>query len=253
MSENDRLVDPATITVTDAEPSSGISNADGATVEPERRLEPSIDMPVELQGKELPEIVERFRNKESERGRLAKEVGDLRKRIREYEAATQQPQQQEANPDYWDDPLKAIDSRLEPIQSQMNELRADRLRAELTSTHPDWQDTISKPEFQEWVKERESRVLLATSGDAGNVNAARELLDSYKEALDSGNATPAEAVRRDRLDRAASPERGTSRRPMGKVWTNTEIQNLKIYQPRVYDEKLPEIRRAYAENRVRNE
>ena len=119
-----------------------------------------------------------------------------------------------------------------------------------TVNNPDWLDIKDRPEFGEWVREKRSRVQLAITADAGDIESAIELFDDYKSALETGNATPKEAVRRDRQARSGVAEKGTPKRPVGQMYTRTELQNLRAYNPRRYEELLPDIRRAYSEGRV---
>lgn len=241
-----RLVDPDR--PADPIENRDVSKFDGETLHPQQTHGV---LPPNLQGKSPEEIAEDYRKLQSERGRLGNEVGQLRKQLEQLMQEREQPQKDsQPEPDYWSDPESAVKHQLEPLQRQMQEMRAEKLRAELRAHHPDYQEVVGRDEFREWVMEKKSRTLLAQQGDAGDVESARELLDLYKEAMATGNATPQEAVRRDRTARASSSERGSGRRPTGTVYKRGELQNLRAYNRRRYEELLPDIRRAYAEGRV---
>lgn len=238
-----RLVEPDK----PAEPQANreISKFDGETLHPQQSHGV---LPPNLQGKSPEEIAEDYRKLQAERGRLGNEVGQLRKQLEQLAQEREKPR--EDPPDYWTDPDSAVKHQLEPLQREIHEMRAEKLRAELRAHHPDYQEVVERDEFREWVKEKRSRMLLAQQGDAGDVEAARELLDTYKELMATGNATPQEAVRRDRTARASSSERGSGRRPMGTVYKREELINLRAYNRMRYEELLPDIKRAYAEGRV---
>jgi DNA repair exonuclease SbcCD ATPase subunit len=211
---------------------------EGSTLAP-RTLEPAPP------SEDVEKLRESYKKLESERGRQANEIGQLRKQLEQLQQA---PKEEPAN--YWSDPEKAVEQKIKPLASKISQLEAEKLRAELKAIHPDYQDVVSKPEFSEWVKEKRSRLLLAMSGESGDVEAASELLTEYKSALETGNATPQEAVRRDRLARSGAAEKGTPRRPAGQVYRRAELQNMRAFNPRKYEEMLPDIRRAYQEGRV---
>lgn len=232
-------------------PKSDRNPYEGLTVEPGRQNVTGDGLPQNLQNKDVDQIAEDYRKLQAERGRQANEIGELRRQLAEVQAAKKDVHA-EPDPDYWEDPARAVDAKLQPIQRKMAELEADKTRAELRSTHPDYEQTFQDAGFREWMQERRSRVLLAMSADAGDVDAARELLDTYREAAATGDATPREAVRRDRVARASATERGSGRRPSGQVWSRMELQNMRAFNPTRYQELLPEIKRAYAEGRVRD-
>lgn len=238
---NSRLVDPKPSSPS-GDPKRAHPN-EGQTLKPQQFSE----APANLAGKDESGVLEDYKRLQSELGRRANEIGELRQKLAKLEA----DKKPDPTPDYWDDPDKATDAKLAPLREKIAQIEAEKARAELRSTHPDYESIVSTPEFGEWVRDKRSRVLLAQAGDSGDVDSARELLDLYKSAVENGDETPKQAVKRDRQARAGAAERGSGKRPTGQIYSRAEIQNLRAFNKRRYEELLPDIKRAYAEGRVR--
>lgn len=242
MSENDTIPDSRLVDV---------KESIAPETAPDASEDASSNLPDNLQGKSVDEIVADYRKLQSERGRLGNEVGQLRKQVEAMQSKVVEAPQEPT--DFWEEPEKAVQESIQPLKQEIEQLKVERLNAELRAHHPDFEQVTGSHEFQEWVKESRSRQLLATHAiTQQDVDSARELLDTYKQALATGNATPQEADRRQRTARAASSERGSARKPTGKMYTHAELQNMRAYDRKRYEELSAsgELQRIYKEGRV---
>ena len=214
---------------------------------PKQVTETKPEIPEHLQGKSYEELVADYRSLESKLGRQANEIGTLRKAIEE----VQVPAQHYEPVDFYEDPDAAMEQHLAPLRAELSQLQAEKARAELSASHPDWQDIAKDDSFVEWIKEKESRTLLAISGDRGNVKAAKELLDDFK-AWKAGDEPSSTKQKRDRLVASVGAERGSGRRPSGDIYSRAELRNLRAQNPQRYNELMPSIKAAYRDGRVRD-
>jgi hypothetical protein len=228
----------------------------------------TFDVPKKFQGKSFEDVVEAYTNLEKENGRKANEVGELRKLTDEIlRQQVAQPAQADEHineeigiNDFFDNPAeavnKALDSnpRLQQLEERLNKENQKTTHQALLNRHSDADDIVASPEFQSWIQESPSRLkMLQESHVNYDVELASDLLNVYKttkqvstdEAIAERDAIAAAELKK------ASSEKGDVTTNVNKVYRRAELIRLKIERPSVYAAMSDEIRKAYAEGRVR--
>lgn len=223
-----------------------------------------------FRGKSKEDVIEMYRNAESHMGRLANEVGQLRRTTDQIlldKRATDLKQNgtvaKELKPtDLLERPTEALDdffaSRasavLEPLQNRINSLENELASTRLNSTHTDAVSIANSGEFQEWVKESPLRQQVAQLAGNGNIRATQDLLTEYKLSKKNSNLEAAlKAVEGATLEsgRTGSDSGGGSR-STGKTYRSSDLIALRMRDPDRYEDPVfsAEILKAYQEGRV---
>lgn len=234
--------------------------------------EVSFEVPAKFKNKTKREILESYANLEQELGRKGQEVGELRQLtdtfLKTQLENTKQPDQQElvqedniSEVDFFEDPQKAVSSLIEKhpkfkeIEEVSKRSKANEALNTLNSRHPDYKDIITNDGFQSWVQESPIRSRLFVEADNYSVDAADELLSTWK-ALNGveRNQEVAELKqqKQKRKLKEAHSEVATGSNPSsGKVYRRSDLIRLKMTDPDRYEALGDDIYKAYAEGRVR--
>ncbi len=244
-------------------------------------------LPTKFKGKGLKDIVEMYQNLESRYGSMANDLGvqrQLTDRLlgmkREDDLrANGGNRQEKAKPDpvttndLLDRPQETLERVVnDRVQSVSDELRQENqsLRAELArqrfeSRHSDYQQTVSDPQFLEWIKSSPLRMRAAAVANNGDWQVADELFTEYKvqqqQGPRSGSATMQKQNIGENLEgarKASYTSSGVSSndgqgKPSGKIYKRADLMKLMIEDPEAYyDEAFQqEIMLAHYEKRVR--
>jgi len=222
------------------------------------------ELPPKFKGKKLEDVVQSYLNLEKELGRKGQEVGELRKladQLVERDLGRSGPpptQAEEEEVDFWDKPEEAVSRQirkeLEPIQKTISETQTERARQRLVTKHPDYEEFIKDPEFQSWVFDSNYRAqMFRNAHEKFDADAAIELIDTYKQLAKAGEVRQQElSQEREETLKKASVETGTGGdKPKKKYYRRADILRLMSEDRDRYLELAPEIRKAYAEGRVR--
>ena len=215
---------------------------------------PEDSIPEQFQGKSFQNMVEMYQNLEKKLGQQSEELGSLRA-LAETSVA---PKTEEEKVDFYDNPEGAIERiierKLAPFNAQIRQQQEAEVRTRLNAEYPGWEDTVKSEDFQSWVVDSKVRTDLFVQANAASYDAAKELLETWQARTGSAEKTQKaeeKAVRRDRKLRAAATEKGSSGVDSKKILNRSDLRALKQNNPTKYNELLPDIRRAYAEGRVR--
>lgn len=232
--------------------------------------EPEEELPSKYKGKDLKEIIRMHQEAEKLIGRQAQEVGEVRKLADELikrqldSKKVEEPATKEDDIDFFADPDTAVTKKIEnhpailEARQQALELKKMQTLNRLQQNFPDFQTTISDPEFAEWVKASQIRLRMYAQADAeGDYDSAAELLSNwnYVKPKTTPKATaPAEvkqqqkaAVKQATVDvGGASPGVSSS-----KVYRRADLIRLQLEDPDRYYQLQDEIMAAYAEGRVK--
>jgi hypothetical protein len=232
------------------------------------------DLPERYRGKSIKDLVKMHQEAEQVFQRHSAEVGETRKEVTELrsvvdnyiqkELTNQAPQEQRADEnedvDFFVDPVKAVDSRInnhpkiKAAEEITDNYRKQAALNQLQSQHPDYEQIVADPKFEEWVKSSPIRSRLAVEADQMyNVEAANELLSLFKERA-SMVAQTAEAERNQRSRALKTASTGGARGSNDGVRRNTyrrsDIINMMINEPDKYKARSGEFLKAYEEGRV---
>lgn len=236
---------------------------EGSAAEVEK---PDDNTPEHLRGKSQQEILEMYTSLERKLGEQSEELGSLRK-LADQALMTEKPASDLGAPDpgagsdgadFWSDPegyiKRVVTEATKPVQELTRKQQQEAAAVKLSQDFPNWKDTVADKEFQEWVARSKVRTDLFLRGDSGDVDAAAELFATWgdlSKAKDSTKASEKKAVERDRKMRAATTEKGSAGIDPRKILNRNDLRELKRTNPDRYNELLPDIRKAYAEGRVR--
>lgn len=215
------------------------------------------------QGKTIAEVAKMHQEAESRLGSQGAEVGELRKVVDNFilkQSETKAPEPAEEI-DFFADPDKAMESKIanHPVikEAQQNTLhiRQEQAKQELINKHPDAQEIIQSSDFINWVKSDEIRVELLTRADQQyDSRAADNLFSQWKQIKQMSQTAVQDEkdARKDAVKKASTGgAKGSSETPSKKIYRRADIIELMKTNPKRYQSMEPEIRRAYAEKRVR--
>ena len=224
-------------------------------------------VPEKYQGKSLEEVVQMHQEAEKLLGRQSSEVGELRKVVDDYISSQKQQQapQQLVEPeddiDYFTDPQGAVNRAIanhpsvKEAQQYNAQYRQQMSLATLNQKHPDMQDILKDPKFQDWIKASKVRTRLFVEADQQyDADAADELFSLWKERKTVVNQTAKveKQARKQRVKAANTGNaRGSSSASRKKVYRRADIIKLMKNDPDRYQALSDEIMAAYAEGRVK--
>lgn len=235
--------------------------------------EPQYEIPQKFQGKSLEDVAKSYEELERELGRKGNEIGELRKltdqllqlQVAEKQSAqaATQPQQPAKSIDFdslVENPAEALNfavesnPRLKALEEKILGQERASAQAKFEQAHPDWQKVLQSNEFQGWIQQNPAlQRTLMQADQSYDYQTGGEILTLYKELKAQAQAeTKAnqKATRQQALKDGAT-ERGGTGQAAKKLYSRTQLINMKIRDPQRYEAMRPEIERAYAEGRVR--
>lgn len=229
--------------------------------------EQTFEMPSKFQGKTIEEVANSYAELEKELGRKGQELGELRKLSDEFLKTQIQANQQndltsEEVPDFYEDPQAAIRREIEnhpkikEAEALSEKSRQEAALQTLAQKHPDAQTTVQSPEFQEWISQSKIRQRLFQDANAYDVDAADELLSTWKERSmisKTEEVKNAQSQNKANALKAGKTESRSSGDSIGgkKIYRRSDLIRLKNSDPSKYDSLANEIYQAYAEGRVK--
>jgi len=223
-------------------------------------------LPDKYKGKSAKAIAQMHMEAEKLIGRQGSEVGELRKVVDDFiKAQTSTKQQLQSEPveetDFFADPNRAVAKAIEnhPKIKEAEQLSFEMKQAkafnELKARHPDFQEIVADPGFQNSVAVSKVRAELFVRADRSfDYDAGDELLSLWKERKQVATQTVnAEKQVRSQAVKAATTTvpSGSDETPSRKVYRRADIIKLMQTDPDRYDMMQDEIMQAYREGRVR--
>jgi hypothetical protein len=185
------------------------------SVEPVTETAPDADLPEKYRGKSAKEIADWHRSLETEKGRMANELGQLRKTVDELLAASfratnpdTKPSKKKRDPVTSDklltDPEAAITETakdavkddMEATSDRVSKLEFDAAQRDFLRDFPDAQTRMADQSFVDWVKASPYRLSLAAQAHQGSFLAARELFGIHNEIRDAQKAAKPEETKK---------------------------------------------------------
>ena len=233
--------------------------------EEEQPQEP--DVPEKYQGKSVEELVQMHQELEKFSGKQSTEVGELRKVVDNYiqpqlsEQQAPEEQQHQDDTDFFIDPVKAVDSRIDnhpkikEAEAFAQHSRQQATLSQLKAKHPDMESILQDDKFAEWIKGSKVRTKLFVEADQGyDYETADELFTLWKERnqVVQQTAQAEKEARKSAVKSATTGNaRGTAEGSRRKVYRRADIIKLMKVDPERYNSLSDEILQAYAEGRVR--
>ena len=221
-------------------------------------------LPEEFKGKSPSEIAKQALFYRNQMGKQANELGEVRRLadelIKSQLQVQKQPEQDVSDEmDIFENPKEAMRRAIEQnplVQSaalQAENSRKVLAQQQLAIKHPDFTQVVQDNSFSEWVGKSKFRQQLFKQANDYDVEAADELLSTYKELRSSrqSNISETEKGARDKQLNAAGVDSGGSGETSKKIYRRTDIMKLMINDRKAYDARAEEFKLAYMEKRVR--
>lgn len=232
------------------------------------------EVPVKFQGKPVAEVLNSYKNLESQHGRLNQELGQTRAQLAQNES--QSTQRQDNPPLVEIDTAKLLENPREAIEQVVNHATAQaesetatrmaQMQAELDESrflnaHPNYQSQASTDQFRAYVQADPYRQQMAVAAAQGDWKQAHALMDSYTSSSDYADPAVVEAARAKAQSDAKQQAKETSLESgsnseaavSGKVYSKAAIMKMRLEDPDTYEDPATqaELLRAYAEGRVK--
>ncbi len=219
-------------------------------------------IPEKYRGMTAKQLAERLETTNRDLGRYTNELGEVRRLADELIKSTlYKPQEQAVSKevDFFENPKEAIRQEVNdnPVvqQAAAYAVQAQQVLAKqrLYQLHPDTDQILQDQNFAEWIGKSPVRQAMLQSANNYDLNAAHELLSTYKELRGTrqDQVSEAEKASRNKAMNAASVETGGSGEKSKKIFRRTDLMRLYTSDRKRYDSMQDEIMRAYAEGRVR--
>lgn len=243
------------------------ANPEEATAEEEQEQPQDEDIPDKYRGKSPSEIIRMHQEAEKLLGRQSQEVGELRRTVDDFiQSQTVEKQAQTVledfnEEDFFENPKTAIEKlinnhpALKQSQETSKELKKQTTIAALKASHPDFVNIVQDQGFLDWVGKSKVRTrMLSEANDNYDFDSADELLSTWKERQDMVKDTlKVEKTQRKQSVKSASSgsAQGSAEPRPRKVYRRADIIELMRKDPDRYAQLASDIRRAYAEGRVK--
>lgn len=222
------------------------------------------DIPPQFRGKSLKEIAKYAASTEKALSKQGNELGEVRRladellRSQLMGAKAKEPEEA-PKPDFFENPEEAVrsivssDPRVVAAEQFMRQQQRAQTQQALLQKHPDVGSIVTDAGFKEWVGASKVRTQLFQAAEAFDLDAADELLSTYKElkAVKQQKTQEVNKEVRDQTLRAASVDTGGTGESTKKVYRRADLIRLKINDPNRYEAMSDEILAAYREGRVK--
>jgi hypothetical protein len=227
-------------------------------------------VPEKFRNKPVTEVLRSYQELEKDRGRLASEVGQLRRMTEELIALKKEQdlpdEEVKVTPDdLYDNPAEAIRKvtakESEKLRQELAQTRAELLELEFEREFPGYREDMADPEFIAFVNsDPERQQLAAQAAQNTDLRAARQIWSTYRQQRKDAEAQgakndDAQQKRNEQLKQASLvPSGGETSADAGKpIYSAEEIQHIMINDPdRYWSPRFQSlIQEAFAEDRVR--
>lgn len=229
------------------------------------------EVPEKFRGKSAMEVVEMYRQQESELGRKNNEIGQLRRLTDEVlglakasrDSANQPTKKPIAADDLLNDPDAVITNRVRELadeRAQATEARQARLEGQLAlqsfeRKFPTYQNDLTDPKFLTWLQKTGTRQNLAGQAANGNYFAADELFTLYNEsrpAEGNGSDPNIAAARKAGLAKGGGSAVADTTGSGKKIYKRSDLIDMRIKNREDFDRRFEtEFLPAYKEGRVK--
>ena len=214
------------------------------------------------------ELETKLGNQGNELGELRgakQEVTELRKVVDEFilnQSNSDKAKEPAQEVDFFADPDKAVEDKIanhpliKEAQQTTLQIQQNQAKQVLLEKHPDVAEIVQDQAFVNWVQGSPIRKELLTRADQQfDSAAADELFSNWKQLKSMSKTTDSSEkdVRKETLKKVSTGgATGSTETPGRKIYKRADIIELIKTDNKRYRSMEPEIRRAYAENRVRD-
>ncbi len=220
------------------------------------------ELPGKYRGKSVEDVVRMHQEAEKLIERQGREVGEVRKLADELIKSQLTPKAEVEKPkevDFFENPQEAIRQQIESnprviaAEQYAMQMKAEQSKQRLAQMHPDIQEIVTDAGFRDWVNASRVRTQLFQQADNYDLDAANELLSTYKElrSVRQKNIAAVDNTVRDKTLKAAAVDTGGSGESSQKVFRRADLIRLKMRDPARYEAMSDEIMAAYQSGRVK--
>jgi len=223
----------------------------------------ALELPEKYKGKNVADIVKMHQEAEKLIERQGREVGEVRKLADELIKSQLAPKPKvEETPkeiDFFENPQEAIrqqienNPRVQAAEQYAQQAQKAQAKQQFAQMHPDAQQIVADGAFQNWVKASRVRQQLFKQADEYDIDAANELLSTFKElkAVRQQKEKEVDTTVRDQALKTAAVETGGSGESSRKIFRRADLIRLKMRDPSKYESMNDEIMEAYSQGRVK--
>ena len=231
----------------------------------EEVVEVTYEIPDKFKDKSIEDVAKSYQELESEFGRKAGEIGELRKltdellqlQLKEKQEVATQPKELDVDT-LLENPTEAInaatDARFKQLEDQFTQAKRDDGKAKFEAHHPDSQELLNDPNFIAHIQGNAVRTRMFQEAHKNfDYKTADALFSEYKElhGAQKEEAQEKATQKRTKKLKAAKTETGSTGAKSTKVYRRADLINLRMHDRDRYDAMSDEITRAYAEGRVK--
>ncbi len=228
----------------------------------EPQPEPKQELPEKYKGKTVEEVAKMHQEAEKLIGRQGREVLEVRKLADELIKSQLKPKVEEEKPkeiDFFENPQEAIRQQIEnnprvlAAEQYAKQVQIEQAKRRLNELHPDVEQVVKDEAFQTWVNASKIRKQLFQQADEYDIDAANELLSTYKElkAVKQKNIEAVDNTVRDKSLKSAAVDSGGNGESSKKIYRRADLIRLNMRDPVKYASMSDEITLAYSEGRVK--
>jgi hypothetical protein len=223
---------------------------------------PEPKLPPRYHGKTLQEVIRMDEEAQKLIARQGQEVGEVRKLADELikSQLTPKPKVEEAKPvDFFENPQEAIrqqidnNPRVQAAEQYARQAQTEQAKRTLNQIHPDVQQIVADEDFRNWIAGSKVRQQLFQQADNYDIDAANELLSTYKElrSVKQQREAAVDNTARDATLKQVAVDTGGSGESTRKVYRRADLIRLKMRDPGKYADMQDEIMQAYSQGRVK--
>ena len=224
--------------------------------------ETPIELPTKYRGKSVEEVVKMHQEAEKLIERQGREVGEVRRLADELIKSQLTPKLEVEKPkeiDFFENPQEAIRQQIEnnprvlAAEQYAMQVQAEQSKQRLAQIHPDVREIVGDEGFRAWVNSSKIRTQLFKQADNYDIDAANELISTYKElrGIRQKQVSAVESTARTQTMKAAAVDTGGSGESSQKVFRRADLIRLKMRDPAKYEAMSDEIMAAYQSGRVK--
>ena len=142
-----------------------------------------------------------------------------------------------------------LENKYKDLQLQQEQIAKEKAEVELLKLHPDFNDIRSKDDFHEWAEQQDPTIQGWLYENTSNSKLAARAIDLYKADRGISKAKKQDSDLKKEAAKAISKTRKSTDTdiPKKKIWTTSEIGNLKPHQ---FEKLEKEIDLARLEGRI---
>lgn len=230
--------------------------------EPEKKVEPDENLSPIYRGRTPEELIRMHQEAQKLIDRQGREVSEVRKLADELikSQLTPKPKVEEAKPvDFFENPQEAIRQQIEnnprvlAAEQYARQVQMAQAKQMLATIHPDAIQVAQSDDFKNWVAGSKVRQQLMQQADAYDLDAANELLSTYKElrAVKQQREAQVDNTVRDAALKQVAVDTGGSGESTKKIYRRADLIRLKMRDPQKYASMQDDIMAAYSEGRIK--